>query len=159
MTEKSQAVMDALRRIVQAARLSSAQCERMSGLTAAQLLVLKSIRTHPGVSINELAALTLTHQASVSEVVRRLESRGLLIREKPTGDARRRELQLTPFGRDALAQEVETIQEILMAAMDRLPAQTLAQLADGLDRLIEEAGFAEEPAPMLFEDAGSTKSL
>lgn len=146
--------MDALRRIVQAARQSSAQCERISGLTAAQLLVLKSVRAHPGVSINELAALTLTHQASVSEVVRRLEGRGLLTREKSSGDARRRELQLTQSGREALAQEVETIQETLMAAMDRLPAQTLAQLADGLDSLIEEAGFGEEPAAMLFEDPG-----
>lgn len=103
-------------------------------------------------SINELAALTLTHQASVSEVVGRLEGRGLLTRTKSSEDARRRELQLTPSGRDALAQEVETIQETLMAAMERLSAQTLAELADGLNRLTEEAGFGEEPATMLFED-------
>jgi DNA-binding MarR family transcriptional regulator len=152
MAAKSQSVMDNLRRIVQAARQSSAQCERVAGLTAAQLLVLKSIHANPGLSINDLAALTLTHQASVSEVVIRLEGRGLLIRERSSEDARRRELQLTAAGENALTRQVETIQETLIAAMDRLPAEVLDHLSDGLDRLIEEAGFAHEAPSMLFED-------
>jgi len=152
MAAKSQSVLDNLRRIVQAARQSSAQCERVAGLTSAQLLVLKSIRANPGLSINDLAALTLTHQASVSEVVRRMEGRGLLVRARSSEDARRVELQLTADGKDALAQQVETIQETLMGAMDRLPPDVLDHLADGLDLLIEEAGLAQGPAPMLFED-------
>jgi len=147
--------MDAIRRIVQAARQSSAQCERVSGLTAAQLLVMKSIDAHPGLSINDLAALTLTHQASVSEVVIRLEGRGLLVRERSAEDARRREIQLTAAGKDALAKPVETIQETLMMAMDRLPDEVLEHLAGGLDRLIEEAGIGQGPPPMLFEDEGA----
>jgi len=152
MAAKSQLVLDNLRRIVQAARQSSAQCERAAGLTSAQLLVLKSIDANPGLSINDLAALTLTHQASVSEVVRRLEGRGLLLREKSSEDARRRDLQLTPDGKHALAQGVETIQETLIKAMDRLPPDVLDHLADGLDLLIDEAGIGHGPAPMLFED-------
>ena len=144
--------MDALRRVVQAARQSSAQCERLSGLTAAQLLILKSIKANPGLSINELAAVTLTHQASVSEVVGRLEIRGLLIRERSQEDARRRELQLTNSGLDALKQPVETVQERLINVMDRLPPDVMEHLADGLELLIREAGFGQEPPPMLFED-------
>lgn len=156
MAAKSQSVLDNLRRVVQAARQSSANCERVAGLTAAQLLVLKSIHANPGLSINDLAALTLTHQASVSEVVRRMEGRGLLLRERSPEDARRRELQLTADGEAALAQQVETIQEVLIKAMDRLPPDVLDHLANGLDRLIEEAGIGQEPAPMLFEDGGAT---
>jgi len=152
MAAKTQSVLDNLRRIVQAARLSSAQCERVAGLTSAQLLVLKSVHANPGLSVNDLAALTLTHQASVSEVVRRLEGRGLLLREKSAEDARRLELQLTDAGKAALAQQVETIQETLISAMERLPPVVLDSLADGLDRLIEEAGVGQGPAPMLFED-------
>jgi DNA-binding MarR family transcriptional regulator len=152
MAAKSQSVLDSLRRIVQAARQSSAQCERAAGLTSAQLLVLKSIAANPGLSINDLAALTLTHQASVSEVVRRMEGRGLLLRERSPEDARRLELQLTREGREALARQVETIQETLIKAMDRLPPDVLDHLADGLDLLIDEAGIAHGPAPMLFED-------
>ena len=158
MAAKSQSVLDNLRRVVQAARQSSAHCERVAGLTAAQLLVLKSVHANPGLSINDLAALTLTHQASVSEVVRRLEGRGLLVRERSSEDARRREPQLTPEGEAALARQVETIQEILIAAMDRLPVDVLDHLADGLDQLIAEAGFGQEPAPMLFEDGEGDRS-
>jgi len=152
MNKRSQAVMDALRRVVQAARQSSAQCERLSGLTAAQLLILKSIQVHPGLSINDLAAVTLTHQASVSEVVGRLESRGLLVRTRSQEDARRRELQLTDSGLNALKLPVETVQETLIKAMDRLPPELLEHLADGLERLIQEAGLSHEPPAMLFED-------
>jgi DNA-binding MarR family transcriptional regulator len=144
--------MDALRRVVQAARQSSAQCERVSGLTAAQLLVLKSIQANPGLSINDLAAVTLTHQASVSEVVGRLESRGLLIRTRSLEDARRREILLTNSGLEALRQPVETVQETLIKAMDRLPPDVLDNLATGLERLIQEAGFGHETPAMLFED-------
>lgn len=152
MTTRSQAVMDALRRVVQAARQSSAHCERVSGLTAAQLLILKSIQANPGLSINDLAAVTLTHQASVSEVVGRLENRGLLIRARSQEDARRRELQLTPGGLDAVKQPVETVQETLIKAMDRLPPDVLENLANGLERLIHEAGLSHEQPSMLFED-------
>jgi len=153
MAAKSQSVLDNLRRVVQAARQSSANCERIAGLTAAQLLVLKSIHARPGLSINDLAAMTLTHQASVSEVVRRMEGRGLLSRERSPEDGRRRELRLTAEGQAALTQPVETFQEILIQAMDRLPPRVLDRLADGLDRLVEAAGIGQAPAPMLFEDA------
>ena len=77
-----QIVMDSLRRIVQALRESTRQSERLSGPTPAQLLVLKRIEEQDGLSVNELAALTFTHQSTVSEIVGRLETRGLLRRER-----------------------------------------------------------------------------
>lgn len=97
-----QIVMDSLRRIVQALRQSATHSEQATGLTAAQLLVLKRIQAHEGLSVNELAAATFTHQSTVSEIVSRLEARSLIRRARAAADGRRVELYLTEAGQTAL---------------------------------------------------------
>ena len=68
-------VLDAMRRIVQALRESSRWAERHVGLSGAQLFVLQTLAETPGLSVNELAERTHTHQSSVSVVVSRLAAR------------------------------------------------------------------------------------
>src|ERR671938_1731164 len=68
--------LDAIRRLVRGLRLAARASEREAGLSAAQLFVLQQLAESPAESINELAARTLTHQSSVSVVVRRLVERG-----------------------------------------------------------------------------------
>ncbi|WP_443750201.1 MarR family winged helix-turn-helix transcriptional regulator [Asticcacaulis solisilvae] len=152
VASRPQRVLDNLRRVVQAVRQSSAQIGGPDGVTSAQLLILKLIDAHAGISVGDLAARTLTHQSSVSEVVGRLETRGLIVRVRAADDGRRREIQLTGAGRQALSQPVETIQETLIKAMAALPPETLAALDTGLAALIAEAGIAIDPVPMFLED-------
>src|SRR3954463_14128091 len=94
----SQAVLDGVRRIVQALRESSRAAERRVGLTGAQLFVLQTVAANPGISLNALAARTRTHQSSVSTVVTRLVSRGLIRRTRSAGDGRTLELSLSASG-------------------------------------------------------------
>src|SRR5437868_13846588 len=88
-------VLDAIRRIVQALRESSRGTERRVGLSAAQLFVLLKLSGERALSINELAARTLTHQSSVSVVVSRLLEAGMVARARSEKDARRVEIALT----------------------------------------------------------------
>ena len=150
-------IMDSLRRIVQAIRKSSAQSQRATGLTGAQSFVLRQIGSHDGLSLNDLAALTATHQSTMSEVVRRLESKDLVVRDKSPTDGRRLELRLTPPGRLALDDGQPTTQERLVLAIATLPTETITQLANGLERLIEAAGLSDNPPVMFFEDDAPTK--
>ncbi len=146
----AQRILDSLRRIVQALRQSSAQAER-SGLTGAQAFILKQIQANPGLSVNDLAALTCTHQSTMSEVAGRLEGRGLIVRRKSEKDGRRLELSLSPDGEAALGSGFETAQERLLGAIANLPEPATAQLAEGLTALIEAAGLTGPP-PALFLD-------
>src|SRR4029079_10230422 len=82
-------VLDAIRRIVRARRESSRATEQSVGIGAAQLFVLQRLAGAPGLSLNELAARTFTHQSSVSVVVSRLVDRGLLTRARGGDDGRR----------------------------------------------------------------------
>ena len=81
------AALDAVRRIVQALR-AGADTGRLPGLTTAQVFALQQIAVHPGASINEIAALTFTHQSSVSVVVQRLVDRELVVRSRRRDAAR-----------------------------------------------------------------------
>ena len=89
-------VFNTLRRLVHSMHAASRETERRLGVTGAQLFVLTQLRTTPSLSINALAERTMTHQSTVSVVVRRLVRRKLVRKVRATDDARRVELTLTP---------------------------------------------------------------
>ena len=149
--------MDSLRRIVQALRQSSAHSEQSTHLTGAQALVLKHIAAREGLSVNDLAGLTFTHQSTVSEVVSRLETAGLVRRTRAPEDGRRWQLHLTEAGKTIAQKATETAQEKLMRGLQGLPPQTVAQLSIGLDALIAAAGLADQPPLMFFEPTANRK--
>ena len=120
-------------------------------LTGAQALVLTHVGARDGLSVNDLAGLTFTHQSTVSEVVGRLEASGLITRRRAADDGRRVVLRLTEAGRAALGIVETTAQETLMLALHRLPAGTRSGLAEGLEAWVDEAGLGQEPAVMFFE--------
>ena len=155
MTASAHTVMNALRRIVQGLRQSAAYSERTTGLTAAQLLVLKQVAANDGLSVNALAAATFTHQSTVSEVVTRLELKGFVTRDRAEDDARRVEVHLTSNGRAVLAVNPSSASDRLMQAVKTLPPETLDSLAAGLEALIRNAGLSDEAAVMFFEDKTS----
>jgi DNA-binding MarR family transcriptional regulator len=146
-----QIILDALRRIVQALRRASARYERDVSLTSAQVFVLKTLQTRPGCSVNDLAAATHTHQSTISELVSRLESRGLIERRTSAEDRRRVELRLSEVGMDMIGAETRTPQEDLVAAIAGLPDDKRMALADGLISLVAAAGIEDETAQLFFE--------
>ncbi|MGA9659368.1 MAG: MarR family transcriptional regulator [Asticcacaulis sp.] len=148
-----QIVMDSLRRIVQALRLSVGQSETRDGIktTPAQLMVMKLIENHKGLSVNALAALTFTHQSTVSELLGRLETRSLVRRERDPADGRRLAVVLTEAGRACLKDSPLSAHEKLLQAVSQLPPETLAPLAQGLEALIRAAHLSDHEAGFFFE--------
>ncbi len=152
-TQDTTAALDALRRIVRVLRLSSRSVEERTGLRAGQLFTLQLIAAAPGQSLTELARRTITDRTSVAGMVDRLEARGLVERRAGATDRRRTEIFATPQGRRVVARApLAPTQQVLdgMAAME--PAE-LRVLARTLGALVTAMGIADEPAPMLFEDA------
>lgn len=152
--ETRKAVLDSIRRIVRAVRLSSRSSESTVGLSAAQLFVLQRLAEHDGLSINGLAAETLTHQSSVSVVVSKLAARRLVRRSTSRQDGRRTEISLTAKGRRALASAPEAVQVRLVAALDDLPEADVARLARLLARWTRAAGIAGTEPTLFGEKEG-----
>ncbi|HVZ87970.1 MAG TPA: MarR family winged helix-turn-helix transcriptional regulator [Polyangia bacterium] len=132
-------------------RESSRRTERSLGLGAAQLFVLQRLAGAQPLSLNELAARTLTHQSSVSVVVSRLVEAGLVTRVRAREDARRREIRLTPAGETALARAPAAAQDRIIAALDTLGAPARRDLARQLAKLVEAMALPAQHPPMFFE--------
>jgi DNA-binding MarR family transcriptional regulator len=152
VTDSIRSVMNSIRRIVRALRLSAREAERGAGISGAQLFVLQSLVNRPASSLNELAERTFTDQSSVSVVVKRLIGRKLVARKQSPVDARRIELNLTAAGRRLLARCPEPTQLRLLGALRRLSPAELATLRSALGRLEDEMGIDEATPAMLFED-------
>lgn len=145
-------VVDGLRRIVRALHESHRRAEHRWRLSAAQLLVLQRLAEAPTLSVNELANRTFTHQSTVSVVVARLVSRGLVRRDRADDDARRVELALTGSGRALLRRAMSSAQAQLFDALDAMPSSRLRVIAAGIHDVVSALGVAGEPAGMFFEE-------
>jgi DNA-binding MarR family transcriptional regulator len=149
------AALDAIRRIVQALRISTRAAERRLGISGAQLFVLHALSETPAHSLNELAARTFTHQSSVSTVVERLVRKRLVSRKRSTADARRVILSLTPSGRALLRSSPDIAQLRLISALRELPSRDRRSLARLLDRVVPAMGA--DAAPTLFFEEGERR--
>jgi DNA-binding MarR family transcriptional regulator len=155
---ESLAVMNHLRRIVRALRVSARAAERDTGLSGAQVFVLQKLAEEPTASLSELALRTATDQSSVSVVVSRLVDRGLVLRHKSKEDGRRVEIRLTPAGRTMLRRSPEVTQTQFIEALGRMPGASRRRLADALGKLVSSMNIRDDTAMFFEEDRASARA-
>lgn len=109
-------VLVALRRVIRATDLHSKYLAKTTGLTAPQILLLKSIRDRKQVTIGGLAGDVSLSQATVTTIVDRLEKRKLVARERSTIDKRKVYVHLTDLG-------VETLKSAPIPLQDQFTRQ------------------------------------
>jgi len=150
-------VLNSLRRVVRAFRAMAQAAEEVLGISGAQHFVLQKLADAPALSLNDLAARTMTHKSSVSVVVKRLVDRGLVRRQRSAADGRGIVLTLTPAGRRALERAPQPAQTRMIAALRRFPRRDLEAFAGLFRRFTEELGVGALEPTMLFEDEGSAR--
>lgn len=148
-------LFNSLRRLVNTIHMESRETQRSQGVTAAQLFVLSELKRSPSLSINALAERTMTHQSTVSVVVRRLVRRKLVRKKRAADDARRVELTLTTEGRKVLHEAPEAFQLRLRRALENLDVADQRALSRALSRLIAGIGSEGVPSGMFFESTES----
>jgi DNA-binding MarR family transcriptional regulator len=145
-------VLDGVRRIVRVLRESSRGAQKSLGLSAAQLFALQQLAGRAPMSLGQLAARTMTHESSISVVIRRLVERGFVSRTRSTADARQLELALTPEGRALLKKAPAAATSRLIEGLQKLPGPVRKQLAQNLAELCESMGISDHEPGMLFDD-------
>jgi MarR family transcriptional regulator, lower aerobic nicotinate degradation pathway regulator len=150
--------LDSMRRIVRALGISARTAERSIGITGAQLFVLRVLDAHPAQSLNELAALTFTHQSTVSVVVDRLVSRGFVTRSRSDTDGRRVVLALTAAGRRALRHAPPPTQLRLITAINALPPARRRELAKALKRVVGAMDLGGGTTGLPFDELESPRA-
>jgi DNA-binding MarR family transcriptional regulator len=111
------------------------------GLTAPQRLAVRFIGREPGLTLGALAALLHLDPGTVTGIVQRVESAGLVVRERSEGDTRRMHLALTTKGKALNRRRKGTVEAAVRhtlsavtrseaAAAARVLRQLAADLAD-----------------------------
>lgn len=150
-------VMDALRRLVRALRLSSSEVERRLGISGAQLYVLVELEAAPRCSIGDIAKRTQTDPSSVSTVVARLVEQGLVARTADPIDARRAILGVTAKGRALVRKAGPPAQTRIVDALATMTPERRRSLAGSLDVLVTALGADAGEPSMFFEDERTRK--
>lgn len=88
-------VLVALRRVIRATDLHSKHLAKTTGLTTPQILLLQTIRDKGEVTIGEVANEMSLSQATVTNILDRLEKRDLVYRERSKEDKRKVHAYLT----------------------------------------------------------------
>jgi MarR family transcriptional regulator, organic hydroperoxide resistance regulator len=145
-------VLQRFRVLIRTAQRHSQWIERQSGVTGAQLWALQELSEKPGLRVGELANLMALHQSTASNMIDKLESGGLVRKERTSVDQRVVRLYLTERGADLLALAPSPARGVLPQALRELPVEELSRLQQDLDGLLNQIkgmdeGFGMQPLP------------
>ncbi|ACE84827.1 transcriptional regulator, MarR family [Cellvibrio japonicus Ueda107] len=130
-------VLTALRRVIRAIDLHSKQLVKTASVTGPQLRLLQLIRNHQGSTLRELADAMSLSQATVTSIMDRLESRGLLVRIRSDRDKRKIHPELTDSGRALLATAPAPLQDNFVRKFDQLQHWEQHMIIASLQRVAE----------------------
>ena len=133
-------VLEQLRVVVRIAGAHSARLERSTGIPGTQLWALHEVGTVDGLRVGELAQRLRLHQTTVSNLLNRLESRGLVRKGRSPSDQRVVHLHLTSAGRKALKNAPGPPRGLLPNVLDGLSPSQLRKVHDGLAVLVDHMG-------------------
>lgn len=127
-------VIVALRRVIRAVDLHSRTLVETHGLTGPQALILKALKDS-FLSAGELANRVSLSQGTVTDILNRLEQRGLIIRLRDTQDRRRVLVQATPEGLAIIEQSPPLLQERFVQRYNNLQDWEQTLLLSSLQRI------------------------
>ncbi|MEU4422001.1 MarR family transcriptional regulator [Actinoplanes sp. NPDC024001] len=105
---------------------------RSAGITALQYTALTVLERHDGLSAAQLARDSFVTAQSMADMVRALETRGLIRRERNAGNRRELLIRLTDDGRALLASVAEPVRSLEERMISKLTAAEAAGFRQSL---------------------------
>ena len=133
--ELEEQILLALRRVTRAVALHSRALLRTSGLTGPQSLVLKALLSSGAITVGELARRVNLGQATMTDLLLRLERKGLVTRVRAKDDRRRVLVELTSQGKRLSKRVPPLFQERFLTRLHSLQPWEQTQLLYALQRL------------------------
>ncbi len=153
LVEDTRKIMDLIRIIVRSLRLSTKEYEQSCGLNGAQIFLMQQIPASGGISVNDLAERTYTHQSTVSQLLTRLTALGLVSRSRSKEDRRRQNIVLSSKGKKVLKDTPRTAQEELAAAIQELSFAKRRSLEKILKEVVMHAEWQQETPSLFFSES------
>lgn len=130
-------------------QLTSKRMVAAIGLTGPQRMVIRLIGRFPGISAGSLAQTLHLHPSTLTGVLKRLESRGLIWRKADPADGRRALFGLTDQGSLLDVPTFGTVESAVSAALGKLDKPTIEAAAKALMQISTElAGQLQAKPPL-----------
>ena len=133
--ELERRILVAMRRMIRAVDLYSRRLVAQHQITGPQLLCLNQLAECQGLTVSRLAGLIHLSPSTVVRILDRLEAKGLVRRERSTGDRRRVIVSTTEAGRQFSLLTPYSDRHPLRQALQELAGEDRRRLADLLDAL------------------------
>jgi len=143
-------VLVSLRRLIRAVDLHSRRLAGECGLTGPQALLLKAIINEPGLSAGALARQVSLSQATITDILKRLEQRELVRRERAESDRRKVFVFATDKAKSIIDAAPPLLQDKFVERFGRLRDWEQMMLLSSLQRVAELMDADEiDAAPLL----------
>ncbi len=144
-------ILIALRRITRAIDLQSKKLQQRTGLTAPQMLILQAVGKAGHLSPSAIAQEVVLSQATVTNILDRLEKAGLLTRERSTSDKRVVLVHLTDAGEKRLEAAPELLQAGFLREYRKLKDWQQTQIVSSLQHIAAMMQAEEIDASPILE--------
>ncbi|WP_120509520.1 MarR family winged helix-turn-helix transcriptional regulator [Rahnella bruchi] len=134
-TQLRQEAFHIMRKVFQQHTARWQQC--IPELTKPQYAVMRSVAENPGIEQVQLTGVAISSKATLAEMLSRLESRGLLVRQADPADKRRRFITLTAEGNAVLANTQPVSQQVDTEFLARLSPDDQQHLVRLLRQMLE----------------------
>jgi len=101
----------------------SKRLESQHGITGPQRLVVRIVGRTPGISAGALAQILRMHPSTLTGILRRLETRGVITRKSDPNDARRALFMLTARGRKVDLLKTGTVESAVRRVLAKQPSE------------------------------------
>jgi MarR family transcriptional regulator len=148
--QRCREILISLRKIIQATDLHSRSLSKKFGLTGPQLIVLEEIFNHGQISVTGLAKAISLRQATVTDIIKRLEKKGYLTKRRSDRDKRQVRISLSEEGRAVLDQTPPPLQETFTVRFAELEDWEQLMILSALERVVNMMSAEKiEASPIL----------
>lgn len=128
-------VLVTLRRIIRAIDMHSKKLGKEFGLTGPQLMVLKEIRSEQDITIGQVAKKVALSQATVTNIIDRLEKREMVVRQRSSLDKRRVLVRTTEKAEEVLKANPSVLQADFINSFQTLESWEQNLILSSLQRI------------------------
>jgi DNA-binding MarR family transcriptional regulator len=135
-TQLIRQVLTGFRIIFKSAQDHSRWVEKQCGASSPQVWALFEIERHPGWRVTDLANAMSLHQSTVSNLLEKLETKGLIRRERDAEDQRAQQLFLTKQGQKLLQHAPQPAMSLLPDTLNKLSDEILRSLGVSINEIV-----------------------
>lgn len=148
--ERHEELFVSIRKIIRAIDIRSRKLSKEAGITGPQLIILQELARVKGISAKEVSTNVNLSQATVTNILDRLEAKGFIKRVRSDSDRRKVALFLTDVGKEALLNAPQPIEDSFVEKFSALKDWEQFQLLSSVERVAEMMGASEiDAAPVL----------